>query len=114
MNTKINRVTLAANREHRASGEDFHLKVSAKHVDLLNSLPDFRDLTTAQLRRLLPSKYRPFVPPVGEFFEVRDHAHREQDRMARAVIIGMLAPESMIQEQISFRVIERSLIVESR
>ena len=114
MNTKTTRMTLAANREHRASGEDFHLKVSAKYVDLLNSLPEFRELSTKQLRLMVPHRYRQCIPPVGEFFEIRDHAHAEQDRMARAVIIGMLAPESVIQAHISFRVIERTHIVESR
>ena len=113
MNTKPARMTLAANREHRASGEDFHLRVSAKYVDLLNSLPEFRDLSTEQLMHLLSKRYRRFVPPVGEFFEVRDHVHQQEDRMARAVIIGMLAPESMIQEHISFQVLERTCIVES-
>jgi hypothetical protein len=113
MNTKTTRMTLRENREHRASGEEFHLKVNARHVEVLNSLPDFRDLTTAQLLQALPHKYRKFVPPVGEFFEVRDHAHQAEDRMARAVIIGMLAPESLIQEHASFRFLERSLIVES-
>ena len=114
MNTKTTRMTLAANREHRASGEDFHLKVNDKYVDLLNSLPDFRDLSTEQLKQLLPKRYRQFIPPVGAFFEVRDHAHQQEDRMARAVIIGMLAPDSMIQEIITFRVLERTCIVESR
>ena len=113
MNTRTPRMTLRENREHRASGENFHLKVSAKYVDLLNSLPEFRDLSTAQLRQLLPKRYRQFVPPVGEFFEVRDHAHAQEDRMARAVIIGMLAPESLIQEHLSFQYLERSLVIES-
>ena len=112
MSTKPTRMTLRENREHRASGEDFHLKVSDKFVDLLNSVPEFRDLSTAQLLHLLPKRYRRFVPPVGEFFEVRDHAHAQEDRMARAVIIGMLAPESMVQEHISFQYLERSVIVE--
>ena len=112
MNTKTTRMTLAANREHRASGEDFHLKVQPKFVDLLNSLPEFRDLSTAQLKQLLPKRYRQFVPPVGDFFEVRDHAHQEEDRMARAVIIGMLASESMVQEHTTFRYLERSLVIE--
>ena len=113
MNTKAARMTLRENREHRASGEDFHLKVNDKHVDLLNSLPEFRDLSTAQLLQLLPKKYRRFIPPVGEFFEVRDHAHQQEDRMARAVMIGILAPETLIQEHLSFRYLERSLVVES-
>jgi hypothetical protein len=113
MITKSARMTLRENREHRAAGENFHLKVSAKHVDLLNSLPEFRDMSTKRLRLMIPHRYRQFIPPVGEFFEVRDHAHAQEDRMARAVIIGMLAPESLIQEHISFRYLERSVVVES-
>jgi hypothetical protein len=80
--------------------EDFHLKVNVKHVDLLNSLPQFRDLPTAQLLQLLPRKYRRIIP--------------QEDRMARAVIIGMLAPDSLIQEHIGFRYLERTVVVQSR
>lgn len=113
MKTTTTRMTLRENREHRESGGDFHLKVNDRHVDLLNSLPDFRDLTTKQLLHLLPHKYRKFVPPVGEFFEVRDHAHQQEERMARAVVIGLLASESLIQEHVSFLFLERSFRIES-
>lgn len=113
MNTK-SRMTLRENREHRASGENFYLKIESRYVELLNSLPEFRDLTTKQLLRLLPYKYRHIVPPVGEFFEVRDHVHAEQDRQARAVIIGLLAPESRVQAHIGFRYLERTVVVQSR
>ena len=88
MNTKAPRMTLRENREHRASGENFYLKIGSRYVELLNSLPDFRDLTTTQLLHLLPKQYRRFIP--------------QEDRMARAAIIGMLAPDSLIQEHVSF------------
>ena len=114
MNTKSARMTLRENREHRESGGDFHLKISDNYVELLNSLPEFRDLTTQQLLRLLPRKYRQLIPPVGEFFEVRDHPHQQEDRMARAAIIGLLAPESRIQAHIGFRYLERSVVLQSR
>jgi hypothetical protein len=96
MNTKPSRVNLAANREHRASGEDFHLRVAPKYIELLNSLPDFQDLSLAQLLQLLPSKYRKCIPLV-------------EDREARAAIIGMLAPEAMIEYHISMRFLTRSI-----
>jgi hypothetical protein len=97
MNTKL---TLRENREHRESGGDFHLKVNDKYVALLNSLPQFQDLSTTQLLHLLPKRYRRFIP--------------QEDQMARAAIIGMLAPESLIQAHIGFRYLERSVVVQSR
>ncbi len=100
-------MNLKANREHRSSGEDFYLKVADNYVDLLNSLPEFRDLTTAQLKQLLPPKVSPVRSPVGEFFEIRDHAHAEQDRQARAVIIGILAPEALVQEHLGLMFLQR-------
>jgi hypothetical protein len=107
-------MTLRENREHRESGGDFHLKINEKYVELLNSLPEFRDLTTKQLLRLLPQKYRSLIPPVGEFFEINDHPHQQEDRMARAAIIGLLAPDSRIQAHIGFRYLERTVVVPSR
>lgn len=114
MSTKTTRMTLAANREHRASGIDYHLKVDAKYIDLLNSLPEFRDLSTEQLRRLLPPKYRNIIPPVGEFYEVRDHPHQREDRVARATIIGMLASEGLLEQHRGFQFLQRTLIIEAR
>ena len=104
-------MNLTTNRAARATGVDFHLKVSAKHVDMLNALPEFRDLSTQQLLTLLPKKYRKFVPPVGQFFEIRDHAHAEEDRMARAVIVGLLATETQIENYLGDQFLERTFAV---
>ena len=71
----------------RKTAQNFHLRVAAKYVDFLNSLPDFIDLSTTQLWYALPEKYRKHVPSVG--FE-------GNDRMTRAVLIGMLATEVQI------------------
>lgn len=87
--------------------QDFHLKVAKYHVDMLNSIPEFCDLSTIQLHSMLPKRYRHFVPPVGPDFAVRDHAHAEEDRMARAVIIGMLATEAQIESHLSQRFLEK-------
>jgi hypothetical protein len=88
-----------ANRASRASGENFYLRVADRYVDLMLSVPEFRDLSTAQLIHLLPSKCRRFVPPAAR-----------EDRMARAVCIGMLAHESQIDAVISTQFLERSFI----
>src|SRR5271157_4285748 len=83
--------------------EDFHLKVADKYVELLNSLPEFTEFTTEQLRGRLPKKYRHHVPPAG-------HTRGELD--TRAAIIGMLALSSQIESVISMKFIERSFVTE--
>src|SRR5579863_4248890 len=75
----------------------FHLKIADHHVDMLNGLPQFRDLSTAQLFNLLPRRYHKFVPPIGEDLPIREAAFQREERMARAVIIGMLAKETHIE-----------------
>jgi hypothetical protein len=82
--------------------EDFHLRVAPKYVELLNSLPEFREFTTEQLRHRLPRKYRHHAPPDS------------QDREARAAIIGMLALSAQIESYVSMRFIERSFVMEER
>jgi len=82
----------------RKTAQNFHLRVAAKYVDFLNSLPDFIDLSTTQLWYALPEKYRKHVPSVG--FE-------SDDRMTRAVLIGMLASETQIASFIEHRFLER-------
>ena len=77
---------------------NFHLRVAVKYVELLNSLPDFCDLSTTQLWYALPEKYRKHVPSVG--FE-------SDDRMTRAVLIGMLATETQVASFIGLRFLER-------
>jgi len=75
-----------SHHRHRKQ-EDFPLRVAKRHIELLNSMPDFIDLSTTQLWYALPEKYRKHVPSVG--FE-------GNDRMTRAVLIGMLATEVQI------------------
>ena len=78
----------------------YHLQIAAPHVDMLNELPMFRDLPTAQLFKLLPKKFHKFIPPIGEDLPIREAAFQREERMARAVIIGMLAkPEHIEQYQ---------------
>jgi hypothetical protein len=81
--------------------EDFHLKVAPQHVELLSSLPDFRELSTEQLRHRLPKKYRHQVPPTT-------------DREARAAIIGLLALSSQIDGYVSIRFVERTFSPEAK
>ena len=75
---------------------DIHLRVADKHVDFLNSLPDFSDLSTTQLWNALPEKYRKHVPPING-----------DDRHARAAIIGMLAHPIQIESHIGTMFLER-------
>lgn len=106
------RNSIQSNREHLATGEDFHLQVAHKHVEPLNSIPEYRDFSTKQLLNMIPKKYRAHIPPVGEFFEVRDHAHAQQDKMARAVIIGMLVTEAQFEGHVTMKFLERSFVLE--
>ena len=76
---------------------DCHLRVSEEHVEFLNSLPDFRDLSTTQLWYHLPEKYRRHIPPLNG----------KEDRHTRASIIGMLALPSQIESHIGMRFLER-------
>jgi hypothetical protein len=85
--------------------EDFHLKVASQYVELLNSLPEFRELTTEQLRHKLPRKYRHHPPPVTP-------GHVQEDREARAAIIGLLAVSMQIDSFIGMKFIERSVTME--
>lgn len=78
----------------------FPLQIAAPYVDLLNELPGFCDLSTEQLFKLLPKRYHKSVPPVGDDLGIREAAYQREVRMARAVIIGMLAkPEHVEQYQ---------------
>ena len=85
----------------------FHLRIAAPHVDMLNELPMFRDLPTAQLYKLLPKKYHKFVPPIGEDLPIREAAYQREERMARAVIIGLIAKPEHIEQHQAQRFIER-------
>jgi len=77
---------------------DSHLRVSKEHVAFLNSLPDFRDLSTTQLYYALPEKYRKHVPPIGD---------SREDTQTRASLIGMLALPSQIESHIGTMFLER-------
>src|SRR5271167_4261033 len=83
--------------------EDFHLRIAPQYVDLLNSLPEFTEITTEQLRHRLPKKYRHHVPPTG---------HPSGELSTRAAIIGMLALSAQIESVVSMKFIERSFILE--
>jgi hypothetical protein len=85
----------------------FHLKVADSHVDMLNELPMFRDLPTAALFNLLPKRYHKFVPPIGEDLQIREAAFQREERMARAVIIGILAKPEHIEQHQAQRFLER-------
>lgn len=85
----------------------FHLQIAQTHVDMLNELPMFRDLTTARLFTLLPKKYHKFVPPIGEDLPIREAAFQREERQARAVIIGMLAKPEHIEQHQAQRFLER-------
>ena len=75
---------------------DSHLRVSKEHVAFLNSLPDFRDLSTTQLYYALPEKYRKHVPPIAK-----------DDLQTRAALIGMLALPAQIESHIGTMFLER-------
>lgn len=84
-----------------------YLKIASKYVDLLCGLPFWRDRTTEQLFHLLPKKYHRVVPPLGASTAKREAARTEEERMARAVIIGMLASDAQIEEHLSQKFVER-------
>jgi hypothetical protein len=83
-----------------------HLRIADKHVDMLCGMPEFRDLTTAQLLKMLPNRYRHAVPPVS--YDVREHVRVREERMTRAVVIGMLATEAQIESHAAVLFMERS------
>jgi hypothetical protein len=74
----------------------FYLTVAPIYVDLLTSLPEFRTLTLEQLFKRLPKRYHQCVPPIGENLNIREAAYEREVRMARAVIIGLLATPEQI------------------
>jgi hypothetical protein len=86
---------------------DFPLQIAAPYVDLLCELPQFRDLSHAQLLKLLPKRYHQCVPTIGADLEIREAAYQRETRMARAVIIGLLAKEDHIAVFSSQRFLER-------
>jgi|SRR5271157_2736904 len=88
--------------------EDFHLKIAPEYVELLNLLPDFRELSTEQLRHKLPKKYREIAPPPSAF----TRSGGGDDSATRAAIIGMLATPDQIDSFIGMQFIERSFVLE--
>jgi hypothetical protein len=86
---------------------DFHLKVSDRYVDMLNSLPEFRALTTDELVKLLPAAIRKSVPPVGDDLSIREAAYERETRQRRAVVIGILAKPERIAQHLSQQFAER-------
>jgi hypothetical protein len=87
----------------KASGkrEDFPLRVNDRYVDVLNSVPEFRDLATDQLLRLVPKRYQKFLPNAGV-----------DELQTRAAAIGMLATEEQIEQHTSTMFVERSVSFE--
>lgn len=86
---------------------NFHLRITAPFVDLLNELPEFRNFSTGELFNLLPKKYHKLVPPIGEDLQIREAAYQREERMARAVIVGMLAKGEQIERYQAQRFLER-------
>lgn len=84
-----------------------HLKIADRYVDLMNELPMFRDLPTTQLFKLLHKRYHKFVPPIGEDLPIREAAYQREERMTRAVIIGMLAKPEHIEQHQAQKFLER-------
>lgn len=76
---------------------DIHLRIAKEHVKFLNSIPEFRDLSTTQLWIALPAKYRKHVPPINN----------QDDTHTRAVLIGMLAHPAQIESHIGTLFLER-------
>jgi hypothetical protein len=76
---------------------DSHLRVAKEHVEFLNSIPEFRDLSTTQLWFALPEKYRKHVPPINA----------KDDLQTRASIIGMLAHPTQIESHLGTLFLER-------
>jgi hypothetical protein len=64
-------------------------------------------LSTPQLLKLLSKRYHKAVPPIGEDFQIREAARLQEEREARAVIIGMLATEVQIEHYLAQKFVER-------
>lgn len=96
-----------ANREARENKQNIYLRVSPQFVDFLNGVPEFRDLSTDQLRHMVPLKYRKIVPPVHPHFDANER--ERDDKMARAVCVGMLATEDQIEAHIGHEFVAKTL-----
>ena len=108
----MKKLTLRDNHAHKIA-EDFPLRVAPEFVEVLNALPEYKHIPTSQLLSRLPKKYRSMIPQVGEFFEVRGHAHEKEELAARAAIIGMLVPSARVDNFMSVQFLKKVVTIES-